>query len=60
MIAKERGGECLSKEYKGIFTKLKWKCSIGHEWKASPSNVKRGSWCPLCAREKRRKRVRNG
>ena len=48
-IAKERGGECLSKEYFNANTKLTWKCSEGHIWEATPDRIKRGSWCPICA-----------
>jgi hypothetical protein len=50
-IAEERGGECLSKEYIGSQTKLRWKCKEGHEWEARPVNTKRGSWCPYCAKK---------
>jgi len=49
-IAIERNGECLSNEYINTHKKLKWKCNIdGHIWYAIPNNIKRGSWCPLCA-----------
>jgi len=49
-IAKERDGECISKIYINSQTKLKWKCNVdGHIWYAIPNNIKRGSWCPLCA-----------
>jgi len=51
-IAESRGGDCLSEEYGGNKTKLTWKCSEGHEWKAGPSNIKRGSWCPTCGNKK--------
>lgn len=52
-IAKAKDGECLSKEYLGQQEKLKWKCKLGHEWYAKPSNVKnRNSWCPKCSRKK--------
>lgn len=27
---------------------LKWKCNKEHIWKASYSNVSRGTWCPVC------------
>jgi len=47
-IAKSRGGECISKEYINERTKIKWKCKDGHIWKATPTNVKRGTWCPYC------------
>ncbi|MCP4130769.1 MAG: hypothetical protein GY754_07290 [bacterium] len=53
-IAKERGGKCLSKTYKNIFAKLKWKCKEGHTWEAVPSNIKNGRWCPVCAINKRK------
>ena len=48
-IAKERGGECLSKEYVNLKTKLRWRCAYGHEWNATPGNVKRGKWCKECS-----------
>lgn len=50
-IAKERGGQCLSIAYKNTHTKLLWECAKGHQWKAVPFSVKRGSWCPICATE---------
>ena len=52
-IAKEHGGECLSEIYVNCNFKLQWKCSKGHEWIASPSNIKYvGQWCPICAIKK--------
>jgi hypothetical protein len=53
-IATERGGLCLSKEYTGTHVKLTWQCKEGHQWRAAPANIKRGSWCPLCAGKKRK------
>jgi hypothetical protein len=48
-IAIERGGKCLSKEYVNSETKLKWKCSEGHKWEATPHSVKsKKSWCQKC------------
>ncbi len=49
VLAKERGGVCLSHKYTNNTTKLRWKCSKGHEWNAVPSSVKRGTWCRVCA-----------
>jgi hypothetical protein len=50
-IAKTRDGECLSTSYTNGSTKLRWRCRSGHEWMATPDNVKNGkSWCPICAR----------
>ena len=51
-LAKQRGGECLSKEYVNNRTRLRWRCQTGHEWEAAPANVKNGTWCPVCARSK--------
>lgn len=51
-LAAERGGRCLSDTYVNSHTKLKWACEKGHEWVAEPNNVKQGSWCPTCARER--------
>lgn len=54
-IAKNRGGKCLSYEYLGTDVKLKWQCSNGHIWEATPHivNGKSKSWCPYCANKKR-------
>ena len=53
-LAAERGGECLSAEYKACHLKLEWKCGQGHTWKATPSSIKTGSWCPACYHDTRR------
>jgi hypothetical protein len=52
-IANDRGGKCLSKKYLNARTKLKWQCGdFKHIWYAIPYHVKRGTWCPVCARIK--------
>ena len=54
-IARERGGECVSKEYVSSRSPLQWRCAEGHVWWARPNHVKpygpqkRGSWCPECS-----------
>tara|TARA_R100001224_G_C3967223_1_gene131242 strand:+ start:265 stop:753 length:489 start_codon:yes stop_codon:yes gene_type:complete len=49
-IAKERGGECLSEEYRGQKVKLKFVCSEGHEFESTPDNINlKGSWCKVCS-----------
>lgn len=53
-LAKSRGGKCLSNKYVNIYTKLEWQCDKKHKWSASPGKVLRGSWCPVCAVEKRK------
>jgi len=45
-IARQRGGKCTSTEYISAKKKVSWKCSLGHEWNATPSSVKQGNWCP--------------
>ena len=49
LLAKEREGKCLSKEYVNYNTKMKWQCKYGHIWEAAYSSVQQGSWCPYCA-----------
>ena len=48
-IASTHGGACLSKDYINANTRLRWCCGNGHEWKATPGNIKAGSWCGICA-----------
>jgi len=51
-IAKSKGGKCLSDKYINKRTSLRWQCSEGHEWDTKPGNIRRGTWCPVCARKK--------
>lgn len=51
-IVRNKGGECLSNIYVNCSTKLVWKCSEGHIWKAIPSSIKRNHWCPYCAKNR--------
>lgn len=54
-IAKERGGLCLSEHYVGNKIVLQWECARKHRWFAIPNSIKQGSWCLLCAFERRSK-----
>jgi hypothetical protein len=52
-IAAQRGGECLSTEYRNNTTKLQWRCKEGHEWEAVPGSIvgtrhRKGRWCAAC------------
>lgn len=48
-IAKKKGGECLSTNYKNSQSKLKFRCENGHVFEASLASVKDNkSWCPIC------------
>ena len=50
-MAVEKGGKCLSQEYKGARIHLTWQCAKGHDaWEAKPYNIKTGYWCPTCAK----------
>lgn len=49
-LAAERGGQCLSPVYTNGHTPLFWRCSAGHQWRATPANVGQGHWCPYCSR----------
>lgn len=53
-IAKERSGKCLSSTYIHIQAKLLWECAKGHQWEATPANIKRGNWCPNCSKRIKR------
>jgi hypothetical protein len=49
-VARDRGGICLSDIYGNSYKHLRWKCSQGHEWNATPKTILQfGSWCPECA-----------
>ena len=49
-LAEERGGECLSTEYKNGRSHMEWQCGEGHHpWKATFHQIKsQGTWCPYC------------
>ena len=50
IIAKNKNGKLLSKEYKNMNTKMIWKCNKEHIWKTTPARVKlQNHWCPICA-----------
>lgn len=53
LLALSRGGQCLSDEYMGAMQKIRWQCSEGHQWSATPNNIRNGKWCPFCARTKK-------
>ena len=53
-IAKKKGGKCLSTKYINCKIHLEWECKNGHRWKAVPDSIQRGTWCPICYRNKRK------
>ncbi len=52
--AKKFGGACLSKRYKGVNHKYRWRCSHGHIFMMRGSCVRiHGRWCQTCRRNGR-------
>jgi len=51
-IAESKNGKCLSEVYYGSNNKLLFECKNDHQWKATPTHIKRGVWCPVCANNK--------
>ena len=49
-IAHARGGRCLSTTYFNNRRNLAWECHRGHVWQAAPYPIKKGHWCPVCAK----------
>lgn len=47
-IASKKNGLCLSKQYINSHTHLRWQCKEKHQWDATPTSIKGGSWCPYC------------
>jgi hypothetical protein len=58
MLAKRNDGYCLSEIYINSQTNLLWQCKNGHTWQATYANIKKGTWCKICSREKAGKRRR--
>jgi len=50
-IAKSKNGKLHSTKYLNNSTKLEWECELGHKWSATSATIKRGSWCPKCAKK---------
>lgn len=53
-LSAKYGGKCLSTNYRNNDAKLRWRCANGHEWLATGSSVRRGSWCARCAHNRKR------
>jgi hypothetical protein len=49
LIAQQKNGLCLSKEYKQNHSKLIWKCERDHIWENTLSHIINGQWCPFCS-----------
>jgi hypothetical protein len=47
-IARERGGECLSRRYVKSNGVMRFRCASGHEFRTRAVNVRMGHWCREC------------
>lgn len=52
-IAASKGGRCISNTYGGHYYKLEFECGKKHRWFTDPATIKRGRWCPACAKQNR-------
>ena len=52
-LIEESGGELISNKFDGNEQKLSIRCKEGHKFKMSFGILKRGSWCPECAKVKK-------
>lgn len=48
-LASARNGKCVSKAYRGVFHKLRWRCAKGHVWNTTPQSIRQGHWCRVCS-----------
>lgn len=49
-FAKQMGGKCLSREYKGIDSPIAWMCTHGHTFDMSYHIIQQGGWRIQCTR----------
>lgn len=58
-IATSKGGTCLSTDYNGSKTMLRFKCKCGREWTTVADGILRGKWCPACGLKKRSSSIKD-
>ena len=47
--ARFRGGACSSSHFQDAYSKLEWRCALGHQFTMSPNLMLAGGhWCPTC------------
>ncbi len=46
------GGEVVSKTYRGMHSRMRFRCKENHVWWTYPYNVRAGHWCPKCGKKK--------
>jgi len=55
-LANKRGGICLSTldKYHNLSSMMMWQCHCGNVWNTKAALVWYGSWCPKCARKRKK------
>ncbi|MDP9587291.1 UNVERIFIED_ORG: hypothetical protein J2791_006625 [Burkholderia contaminans] len=56
-LARQAGGRCLSEQYAGRGSPLQFVCKAGHVFEKTAENLRKGSWCVLCARAQHSRRM---
>ena len=51
-IVLSRGGQLISKEYKGVDATYVMECSLGHQFRNMFKKIESGQWCPTCSKGK--------
>jgi hypothetical protein len=49
-LASKHGGKCLVVEKNANNSSTTWQCKNEHVWNSSYSHIRRGQWCPYCAK----------
>ena len=52
-IAINKKGKCFSSKYLHPTQKLQFQCHKGHIWPTTANKIKKGQWCPKCAKNKK-------
>jgi hypothetical protein len=57
VLARSRGGRCVSGTYAGRTARYQFVCHHGHVFEKTAGNLQKGSWCVSCARAEHSKRM---
>lgn len=50
-LAAVRAGTLVERRYVDATTPMRWRCVMGHQWRATAREVLTGKWCPRCHEE---------
>jgi len=51
-FARDKNWKCLSEAFFTVGSSMTWMCNLGHVWESCWSNIKKGSGCPKCHKNK--------